>query len=92
MPYGDQGLFVRRSTYFDVGGFRHWPLMEDVDFVRRLNGIGAFWLVRRPVETSARRWQQETPVFTTIRNWSLMIRYFLGASPEALARHYGNQR
>lgn len=92
MPYGDQGLFVRRSTYIQVGGFRHWPLMEDVDFVRRLNRVGAFRLVRRPVETSARRWEQENPVFTTIRNWSLMIRYFLGVSPHALARHYGNPR
>jgi len=92
MPYGDQGLFVRRSMYLHVGGFRHWPLMEDVDFVRRLNRMGAFRLVPRPVETSARRWEQETPVFTTLRNWSLLIRYFLGVSPLALARHYRNPR
>ena len=44
IPYGDQGLFMRRSDYFRVGGFKDLPLMEDVDLVRRLNRIGKFKL------------------------------------------------
>lgn len=88
LPYGDQALCVRRPIYLQVGGFRPWPIMEDVDLVRRLNRVGAFKMIRTPVKTSARRWEKENPVFTTLRNWSLIIRYLLGASPEALARHY----
>ena len=36
LPYGDQGLFVRRQVFVALGGFRELPLLEDVDFVRRL--------------------------------------------------------
>ena len=92
VPYGDQALFVRRSTYFKVGGFQDWPIMEDVDLVRRLNRAGDFKLAQSFVQTSARRWQRENIVHTTLRNWSLIIRYCLGASPHVLARYYPDRR
>jgi len=92
VPYGDQAIFVRREAYFQAGGFRDWPIMEDVDLVRRLNRRGRFKLARGHVKTSARRWQKENLICTTIRNWSLIIRYGLGVSPEALLRHYPDTR
>ena len=88
VPYGDQAIFVRREAYFQVGGFRDWPIMEDVDLVRRLNRRGGFKLARGHVKTSARRWQKENLICTTLRNWSLIIRHGLGVSPDALYRHY----
>jgi rSAM/selenodomain-associated transferase 2 len=92
MPYGDQGLFMRRSDYFGVGGFKDLPLMEDVDLVRRLNKIGKFKLVKAKVRTSARRYDRNGIVYTTVRNWSLIIRYLLGQSPERLHRLYSDAR
>lgn len=92
LPYGDQALFVRRSAYFEIGGFRPWPVMEDVDLARRLHRAGAFKLIRTPVKTSSRRWRKEHPVYTTLRNWWLLTRYFQGASPKVLARHYPDAR
>ncbi|MBW1744416.1 MAG: TIGR04283 family arsenosugar biosynthesis glycosyltransferase [Deltaproteobacteria bacterium] len=92
VPYGDQTLFVRRSAYFLAGGFKDWPIMEDVDLVRRLNRIGGFKMARGFVQTSARRWRKENPVYTTLRNYSLILRYCMGASPHTLARHYPNLR
>ncbi len=92
LPYGDQALFIRRTAYFQVRGFQDWPIMEDVDLVRRLNRAGAFKLARGYVKTSARRWQEEKLVLTTLRNWSVMIRYFIGISPQILARHYPDTR
>ncbi len=92
MPYGDQGLFMRRSDYFRVGGFKDLPLMEDVDLVRRLNKIGRFKLVRARVRTSARRYDRNGVVLTTVRNWSLIIRYLLGQSPKSLHRFYSDAR
>lgn len=92
LPYGDQGLFIRRTAYFEVGGFRDLPIMEDVDLVRRLNQAGGFKMARGSVQTSARRWKKENPVYTTLRNYSLILRYFLGASPHTLARHYPDKR
>ena len=92
IPYGDQGLFTRRSDYFRVGGFKDLPIMEDVDLVRRLNKIGKFKLVGGRVRTSARRYHRNGVVHTTVRNWSLIIRYLLGQSPERLHRFYVDAR
>ena len=92
LPYGDQAIFVRREAYFQVGGFREWPIMEDVDLVCRLNRMGGFKLARGYVKTSARRWRKENLISTTLRNWSLIIRYGLGVSPDALYRHYPDSR
>jgi len=92
MPYGDQGLFMRRSDYFRVGGFKALPLMEDVDLVRRLNRLGKFKLVKGKIRTSARRYNRNGVIYTTVRNWSLIIRYLLGQSPERLHRLYSDAR
>ena len=92
MPYGDQGLFMRRSDYFRVGGFKDLPLMEDVDLVRRLNKLGKFKLVKGKIRTSARRYDRNGIVYTTVRNWSLIIRYLMGQSPERLHRLYSDAR
>ena len=89
LPYGDQALFMRRSAYFKIGGFQPWPIMEDVALVRKLNRIGACKLIREPVKTAARRWEQETPVFTTLRNWSLMIRIRFRKIPRNAIRKTG---
>jgi rSAM/selenodomain-associated transferase 2 len=88
LPYGDQALFVRRTAYFQAGGFQDWPIMEDVNLVQRLNRAGHFKLARGAVQTSARRWQREHFAYTTMRNWSLLIRYALGVNPHHLSRHY----
>jgi rSAM/selenodomain-associated transferase 2 len=92
LPYGDQAIFVRRSVYLQTGGFRPWPIMEDVDLVRRLNRAGRFALAPACVHTSARRWHREHPVFTTARNWCLLVRYFFGSSPAKLIRYYRDHR
>jgi hypothetical protein len=92
LPYGDHGIFIRRAIYFQVGGFKDWPIMEDVDLVRRLNRAGAFELARGSVQTSARRWKRGKCICTTVRNWSLMILYYLGVPPHTLARYYPHIR
>ncbi len=89
IPYGDQALFLRRSTYFQIGGFRPIPLMEDVDLMRRLKRAGKkIGFIRPPVLTSARRWQHEGILFCTLRNYALIVLYYLGVSAERLSRYY----
>jgi rSAM/selenodomain-associated transferase 2 len=88
LPYGDQGLFVRREVYGMIGGFPPLPLMEDVAFVRRLSRVGT--LVFPPVRalTSARRWERHGILATTVRNWWLLALYAFGRPPDQLARLY----
>jgi rSAM/selenodomain-associated transferase 2 len=90
LPYGDQGLFVRRSVYDRMGGIAAVPLMEDVDFVRRLKAEGRLALPRTRAFTSARRWERHGLVGATVRNWGLLALYAAGLSPARLARLYGS--
>lgn len=88
LPYGDQGLFVRRDVFEAMGGYADLPIMEDVDFVRRLRRRGRLLRARLPIVTASRRWQEDGWIHRTAENLTLVTRYFLGASPAALARRY----
>lgn len=86
--YGDQGIFVRRTVFDALGGYRDLPLMEDVDFLRRLRGVGRTVLLPLPVTTSARRFQRHGIVRQQLRNGVLLAVYLAGISPHRLARWY----
>ncbi|MDP5216877.1 TIGR04283 family arsenosugar biosynthesis glycosyltransferase [Ruegeria sp. 2205SS24-7] len=85
LPYGDQGLLVRRAVYERVGGYPDQPLMEDVALVRalpRLTGL--------PVRatTSAKRYAKAGWLRRGARNLWTLTRYFAGADPQKLAESY----
>lgn len=88
LPYGDQALFVRRDAFHAVGGYRDLPLMEDIDFVRRIGKAGPLWRAREPVVTSARRWEHDGWLRRTARNIGLASRFLLGTPPARLAQRY----
>ena len=88
LPYGDQGLFVRRDVFATLGGFREWPLMEDVDLVRRLVRVGPVVELPLPLATSPRRWRRDGWFRRSARNLAVLTLYFLGVSPTRLARLY----
>ena len=88
LPYGDQGLFVRRQTFAALGGYRDIALMEDVEFVRRLTAQGRVVELPRAITTSARRWRRDGWFRRSARNMTLLSLYFCGVSPKVLARWY----
>ena len=85
---GDQGIFVRRDIFEQVGGYAPIALMEDIELSRRLRRLQSPFIIRRPVITASRRWQRAGYWSTVWLMWSLRWRYFFGASPETLARIY----
>ena len=89
---GDQAIFVRRATFDALGGFADVPLMEDVDFSRRLKRLGSTSALRAHVITSYRRWQFCGPVRTIVLMWALRFLYWTGVSPRTLSRVYGTVR
>ncbi len=92
LPYGDQGLFVRRDVFARLGGYRELPLMEDVDLVSRLKAGGRLVQMPAPLLTSARRWRRDGWFRRSARNLLLITLYLCGVSPERLARHYPGPR
>lgn len=90
--YGDQGIFVRRSVFERLGGFKEIPLMEDVDFLRRLYRAGRVALLPFPVTTSARRFTRRGAFRQQSLNFLLVSLYAMGANPKTLARWYGITR
>jgi rSAM/selenodomain-associated transferase 2 len=87
LPYGDQGLLIHRRLYAALGGFRALPLMEDVDFIRR---IGKNRLRQLPCAaiTSARRWREEGWLARSARNLACLTMFSAGAPIERIARFY----
>lgn len=93
MPYGDQGLFLRKSLFHRLGGFRNIPIMEDFDFVRLLRKRGKVKTVESPALTSARRWRSVGALRTTVINQLMIIGYFLGMPLDNLEKFYrGSQK
>jgi rSAM/selenodomain-associated transferase 2/rSAM/selenodomain-associated transferase 1 len=90
LAYGDQALFVRRDVFDALGGYREWPLMEDVDFVRRLRRAGRLYHSAQPVLTSARRWERDGWWRRSAKNVMLQSLFFAGVSPERLATWYSH--
>ncbi len=91
-PLGDQAQFVRRESFVDLGGFREWPILEDLDFMRRLKRRGRVAIIDRSVTTSARRFLRRGVLRTGATNYLIWVLYFAGVSPRKLARLYQNIR
>ncbi len=89
---GDQAIFVRRKCFERLGGFCDAPIMEDIDFTRRLKGAGRIAALRSTVVTSYRRWEHGGPVKTIALMWLLRGLYWLGISPHILTRLYVHVR
>jgi rSAM/selenodomain-associated transferase 2 len=85
---GDQALFVRRTTFTALGGYPDMPLMEDVEFSKRLKRRGRIACLRLCVTTAARKWEHHGTLRTVLLMWRLRLLYFLGVSPARLHRSY----
>jgi rSAM/selenodomain-associated transferase 2 len=86
--YGDQSIFVRREIFLRLGGFARIPLMEDVEFSRRLRAAGRVAVLDPPVQSSGRRHLREGAWRTSIQNGLFIVLYNLGVSPHRLHRWY----
>ena len=87
LPYGDQGLLIRQSHYRRLGGYRPFPLLEDVDLVRRI-GARDLKILRASALTSANRFEKDGYFRRSLRNLLLLFQYLRGRSPDAIAASY----
>ncbi len=88
LPYGDQGLLIARALYQAVGGFAALPLMEDVEFVRRL-GRRRLSPLDAPAYASAWRYREGGYIRRPLRNLLCLSLYFMRVPARHIARLYG---
>lgn len=92
LPYGDQGIFLRKTLFQQLGGFPDQPIMEDFELARRLAKQGKIVIQPVAVHTAARRWQRVGLLKTTLINQAIVIAYLNGVSPDVLAGWYRRRR
>jgi rSAM/selenodomain-associated transferase 2 len=88
MRCGDHGIFCRRSGFVDAGGFPDVPLMEDVEFFRRLRRWGRVVHSNKRIGASPRRYETVGPTRLTFAYGSIATLYLFGVSLSTLARIY----
>ena len=95
LPFGDQGIFIDRRLFFELGMFPEIPLMEDYEFSRKLRRYGFKpGMTRRRILTSARRYGKGTAAILSeeFKMWNLRRLYRKGADIEELSAMYRDVR
>ena len=88
LAYGDQALFIRRTAFQSLAGYRLLPLMEDADLVKRMRRYGRWYCSRVAVTVSARRWERDGWMRRTLANLWILGLYLVGWSSERLKELY----
>ena len=87
-PYGDQGLIIHRETYFKNKGYRKIPLMEDLDFTKRLKKNVKLKMLSIPIYTSSRKWEKTNIILQAFKNWNFRKRWLRGESIKSVYDDY----
>ena len=86
-PYGDQGLLISKKNFKTYGGFKTIPIMEDFDFISRINKKNLRSL-KTPIFTSSRKWDEINFVWQSLKNWHLRRLMLKGVSINRIYKNY----
>ncbi len=91
LPYGDQGLFIEKTLYEKIGGFKDYPFLEDFDLVLRLRKVFPPKELPGRILVSPRKFNSSNPLYpfwVSLRNNFILLSFLLGKSPEYLRKFY----
>jgi len=93
IPFGDQGIWVKKAVFEEMGGFPDLPIMEDYEFSRRMKAarIPICQLPGRII-TSGRRYEKRFPLITMWQMFYLRCLYRSGMDIQEIARRYKDIR
>ncbi len=92
LPYGDQGIFIKKEVFEQLGKYKDIPLMEDFELVKKAQKQGKIYIAKSAVTTSSRRWDKLGIIKTTLINQLVILGYYLKISPQKLAIFYGRMK
>ena len=87
-PYGDQGLLIEKNKYFKNEGFKKIPLMEDIDFIKRIKKREYLVCLKNSIYTSSRKWDRNNFLIQSFKNWKLRKRWLKGDPMELIYEDY----
>ncbi len=88
LPYGDQGLCMRKQDFFNLQGYASTPILEDVLLVKNARTLGHIVELPAPLITSGRRWEKHGAFTVTCYNQMVYIALKLGATPQLVHDAY----
>ena len=91
--YGDNGIFVKKTVFQKLKGFKEIPIMEDFDFSKRMsNQFKTVKIYKPPIIVSARR-HLKAGFWKTRLQWVIIRKLFQwGISPVILSKLYRDVR
>ena len=87
-PYGDQGLLIEKNKYFKNEGFKEIPLMEDIEFIKRIKKREDLICLKNSIYTSSRKWDQNNFLIQSFKNWKLRKRWLRGDPIDLIYKDY----
>ena len=94
LPFGDQGIFIRKELFEEMEGFTKIPLMEDVNLMQRLKKrkIKPI-IINRAIQTSARKYLENGVFKNSWKNLFLQFLFFLKVPASTLRDiYYGEMK
>lgn len=91
VTYGDQGYFMRKEVFKAIGGFKDYPILEDLEVQCRLRRLGKWYKSSLHLTTSARRFRAMGVLRQQLKNIGIVSLYLAGVSPFWLSRFYKPQ-
>lgn len=92
MFFGDQGIFIRRDKFIEVGGFPEIDIMEDLEYSKRIAKLGRIRRLKKSIGTSSRRFTKGGLLKTFLLMQKLKVLYILGVDPKKLSDMYRDVR
>ena len=87
--FGDQGLFVAKDVFENVGRFdEKLIVMEDQEIVRSIKKVAKFRIFKDSVITSARKYEQVGIVKLQLIFTSILTKYYLGVDQQKIVDYY----
>jgi rSAM/selenodomain-associated transferase 2 len=88
---GDQTLFITRPFFDALGGFREdYKIMEDFEFIRRVQNSGSFTIIPKDAVVSSRKYSDNSYLKVNVVNLIVFTMFFLGASQRTMVHAYKN--
>lgn len=88
LPFGDQTFFVSVKLWKESGSFLEIPIMEDLEWIRRMSRKNDLMLIPFYSVTDGRRWNRNGFLMNSLLNLYLQFRFFRGDDPAVLHEIY----